>query len=334
MIECMDKKIIKVTQNDESLMQLTWVINNICNNKCSYCVPDLNAGIGHHYSWENAKKFLENLLERYPKIHCSVSGGEPSLSPFLPELAYMFNSSGNSMGFTSNAFQPTEYWEKISKDVYYICFSYHAEFPARNFREKVIAASLNTFVTVRVMMLPSKWDHCMEVFNSLKDITTIFLEPVRILDWSGENREAHVYTEEQLDWFKTEEAIEPSKRSMFHLLEIKKPVNMGSRFELYDGSIIPDSVVPPVQFINQGMTNFEGYTCEIGLKSLFVHYDGRIQLGNCQVGGFIGEIEDMDNIKWPTEPVICNKTICHCATDVSVNKWAPNYSEYILGTKA
>lgn len=329
----MDKKVIRVTQKDETLMHLTWVINNICNNKCSYCVPDLNAGMGHHYSWENAKLFLENLFERYSNIHCSVSGGEPSISPFLPELAKMFNSSGNTIGLTSNAFKPTEYWEDISKDLSYICFSYHAEFPAKTFKEKVIASSLNTFVTVRVMMLPSKWDHCMEVFNSLKDINTCYVEPIRVLDWGGKNREAHVYTQEQLDWFKTEEAISPSRKIMVHLQGVKKSVELQSTYLIYDGSFLMEEEINSSQLINYGMTNFEGYTCEIGLKSLFVHYDGRIQLGNCQVGGFIGEIEDMDNIKWPTEPVICNKTICHCATDVSVNKWAPNYSEYILGTK-
>lgn len=324
----MDRKIIRVIQRDEDLMSLTWVINNICNNKCSYCVSDLNSGTGHHYSWENAKKFLEKLFERYPKIHCSVSGGEPSLSPFLPELANIFNSSGNSIGLTSNAFKPIEYWENLSKNVYYICFSYHPEFPVRDFKEKVIAASLNTFVTARVMMLPSKWDQCIEVFNSLKDINTIYVEPVRILDWGGKNREAHVYTQEQLDWFKTEEAIKPSQRTMFHLLKIREPVDIASSFELDDGSML-SSNINPLQFINYGMTNFEGYSCDIGLKSLFVHYDGKVQMANCQVGEFIGEIEDMDNIKWPTEPVICNKTICHCSTDVCVSKRAPNYNEYV-----
>ncbi len=310
-------------------MNLTWVVNNICNNKCSYCVPDLNSGMGHHYTWENAQKFLEKLFEKYPKIHCSVSGGEPSISPFLPDLVKMFNSSGNTIGTTSNAFKPIEYWEDISKYLYYICFSYHPEFPVKNFREKVIAASLNTYVTVRVMMLPSKWEHCVEVFNSLKDIDTLLIEPVRILDWGGKNREAHVYTKEQLDWFEREEIMEAHNKMISHLMERGESVELQSTFILDDGSILSGKNANPVQFINYGMTNFEGYVCEIGLKSLFVHYDGKIQLGNCMVGGIIGEIEDFENIKWPTYPVICNKTLCHCATDVNISKWAINYTEYI-----
>jgi len=325
----MDKKIIRVIQKDKSLMNLTWVVNNICNNRCSYCVPGLHAGMGHHYSWENAQKFLEALFEKYPKIHCSTSGGEPSISPFFPELVKVFNSSGNTIGVTSNAFKPIEYWEDISKYLYYICFSYHPEFPAKNFKEKVIAASFNTFVTIRIMMLPSHWDHCVEVFNSLKDIDTCLVEAVRILDWGGKNREAHLYTKEQLEWFEDEETLKPHQKIIAHLIERREPIELQSHFQFDDCSIVSGMNVNPVQFINAGMTNFKGYVCEIGLKSLFVHYDGKISLGNCDVGGSIGDIENFKDIKWPTKPVICTKNICHCSTDVNISKWIRNYKEYI-----
>jgi organic radical activating enzyme len=329
MTEFHNKKIIRVIQDDPSLLNLTWMVNNICNNRCSYCGPALNSGIGHHYEWENAKKFLEILFERYPKIHCSVTGGEPSISHFFPDLVKFFNVSGHTIGTTSNAFKPIEYWEDISRYLYYICFSYHPEFPAKNFKKKVIASSLNTFVTVRVMMLPSKWDHCMEVFNSLKDIDTCLLEPVRILDWGGKNREAHVYTKDQLDWFESEEALKPHQKVIRHLIYKKKPVEVSSSFQFDDESILRSVDANPVQFINSGMTNFKGYVCEIGLKSLFVDSSGKIYLGNCFVGGSIGEIDDYKNVKWTTKPVICNKSICHCSTDVNVSKWIRNYNEYI-----
>lgn len=322
----MNKKIIRVIQKDESLMNLTWVVNNICNNRCSYCIPDLNSGMGHHYSWDNAQKFLEILFERYPKIHCAVSGGEPSMSEFFPDLVKTFNLAGHTIGVTSNAFKPLEFWQYISKYLYYICFSYHPEFPAKDFREKAISSSLNTFVTVRVMMFPSKWDHCMEVFNSLKDIDTILVEPVRVLDWSQKDRTSFVYTKEQSDWFETEEALIPHKKSLPHIIERGEPVELQSMFQFDDLSVAADQDVNPVQFINSGMTNFRGYVCEIGLKSLFVHYNGKITLGNCAVGGSIGEIENFENIVWPTKPVICKKDICHCATDVNINKWVRNYN--------
>jgi hypothetical protein len=327
----MDKKIIKVIQKDNDLFNLTWVINNICNNRCSYCVPDLNSGIGHHYSWENAEKFLDKLFELHPKIHCSISGGEPTLSPFLPDLVKKFNKSGNTIGLTSNGIKSTKYWENISKYLYYACFSYHPEFPVKDFKQKVIVSSLNTFVTVRIMMLPSMWNHCVEVFNSFYDIPTIFIEPVRILDFGGENRGAHIYSEDQLEWFKNTENMNGHKKSMNHLMEKHKPVEIDSYYEFSDGITLSGSEANSVNFVNAGLTNFEGYTCEVGLKSLFVLYDGKIKRGNCMVGGFIGEIGDVENIHWPIDPVTCTDKICHCASDIAINKWISSYNEYING---
>jgi len=328
----MGNKIIRVTQNENDLFTLTWVINNICNNRCSYCVPDLNSGIGYHYTWENAEKFLDKLFELHPKVNCSISGGEPSLSPFLPDLVKKFNDSGNTIGVTSNGTKTIEYWEDISKYLYYLCFSYHPEYPVKEFKEKVIASSFNTFVTVRVMMLPSMWDTCVEVYNSFYDIPTICVEPVRILDFGGENREAHIYSEDQLAWFRDKETMSGhNARSVQHLMEKRESMEVDSFYEFEDTNILMKSEANPVNFVNSGLTNFKGYKCEIGLKSLFVHYNGRIKKGNCMVGGWIGDIEDLENIQWPTDSVTCTDSICHCASDIAINKWAPNYDEYISG---
>jgi len=74
-------------------------------------------------------------------------------------------------------------------------------------------------------------------------------------------------------------------------------------------------------YVNQGMTNFNGYTCEIGLRSLCVKWDGSLYLGNCLVGGMIGNINDPENINWPTESIKCNLNLCDCSSDVNINKW-------------
>jgi hypothetical protein len=76
-----------------------------------------------------------------------------------------------------------------------------------------------------------------------------------------------------------------------------------------------------VGYINSGMTNFNGYKCEVGLKEMFIDWRGKVYLGNCLINGAIGSINDPENIKWPTGPTVCNKNLCHCASDVVINKW-------------
>lgn len=309
------KKIIKVQQRDDSLMHLTWVINNICTNACSYCPDVLHNGTNHNYDWNNARKFFEVLFQRYPNIHCSVSGGEPSVSPFFQEIVKTFYNAGHTIGVTSNAAKPVDYWREISPYLNYICFSYHPEFPDKNFIEKVKAAAPNTFVTARVMMYPKYWDQCVDVFNQISEIDNIFFEPVRIVDWKGRDSSASEYTEEQLKFFVDNIRV---NKNLPHLVD-KRVANINATFYFNDGT--EDDEPNTVDYTNMGMTNFKDYTCEVGLKSLFINYLGEIHLANCGIHGPIGNINDPENVKWPTAPTICNKTLCHCSIDVNINKW-------------
>lgn len=312
-------KIIKVEQERTNLMHLTWIINNICTNACSYCPKNLHTGTNHNYEWDNARKFFEYLFERYPEIHCSVAGGEPSVSPFLPELVKTFHDHGHTIGITSNAAKPARYWEEIAPNLAYISFSYHPEFPDPKFVEKAKIASEHTVVTTRVMMHPKHWDHCVDIFEQLLQIDTVIPEVVRIIDWGGgSDASASVYTDEQLDWF-----VKNNERGSIGNKTPKHGERLGNRllarFYFDDGTSSNKQRV--VSLINDGLTNFYGYECEIGLKSLFIDPEGFILLGNCGQHGPIGHINDPDNIKWPTRSVICTKNLCHCTTDVSINKW-------------
>ncbi len=312
-------KIIKVEQERTNLMHLTWIINNICTNACSYCPKNLHTGTNHNYEWDNARKFFQYLFERYPEIHCSVAGGEPSVSPFLPELVKTFNDRGHTIGITSNAAKPARYWEEIAHNLAYISFSYHPEFPDPKFVEKAKIASENTVVTTRVMMHPKHWDHCVDIFEQLLQIGTVIPEVVRIIDWGGgSDASASIYTDEQLEWF-----VKNNERGSIGTKTPKHGERLGNRllarFYFDDGT--SSTSQRTVSLINDGLTNFYGYECEIGLKSLFIDPDGVVLLGNCGQHGPIGHINDPDNIKWPSRSVICTKTLCHCTTDVSINKW-------------
>lgn len=310
----MQNKIIRIEQVDESLMHLTWVINNICTNACSYCPSILHDGKNHHYDWDKAREFFKILFQRYPNIHCAVSGGEPSVSPFFQEIVKIFHDNGHHIGATSNAAKPVRYWEEISPHMSYICFSYHPEFPDKDFVKKVSAAGENTYVTVRVMMYPSMWDHCLDIYNQLIEVPHIFVETVRILDWGGADRSAVDYSEEQLQFFVDNARI---PKSLLHL--VKRPhAEVGARYFFDDGTV--DNKPNPVDYINAGMTNFSGYECEAGLKELFIDYLGDIYLANCMIGNPIGNINSPETVNWPVKSIICTKTLCHCATDVNINK--------------
>ncbi len=306
------KKIIEIRQHDNKLLHLTWVINNICTNKCSYCPENLHNGVNHNYEWSNAKKFFEELFQRYPKLHCSITGGEPSVSPFLEELVDTFKNAGHSIGITSNAAKSMSFWKNISKKLNYICFSYHAEFPDHDFINKVSEAAKNTAVTVRVLMHPLHWNKCIEVYETLNSYNYFFTEPVKIMDWGRQQH--HIYDDDKLSFFNNFKTVE---KDLTHLVDHYHP-KINSDIILEDGSVDINPNI--IDYINSNQTNFYGFECQAGLKLLYVNFSGDIYLANCEINGIIGNINQPTSIQWPTKAVICNKTLCHCATDANVNK--------------
>ena len=36
--------LVKILPGENKYLSVTWQVNNFCNYKCSYCIPELNAG--------------------------------------------------------------------------------------------------------------------------------------------------------------------------------------------------------------------------------------------------------------------------------------------------
>jgi organic radical activating enzyme len=76
---------------------------------------------------------------------------------------------------------------------------------------------------------------------------------------------------------------------------------------------------------------FKGWTCDTGLQSLYIDFDGKVWVGNCASSfskspinnnskwGFLGTIEE--NFKLPTDSVICPFQGCGCGSDIVVTKY-------------
>lgn len=306
-------QIVEIIQKHNVLF-LTWIINNICTNKCSYCPPNLHTGTNHNYDWEHAERFARHLIEKYPRINLALSGGEPTLSPFLKDLVSMFSNAGNSIGMTTNGARTVRYYEEISKYMSYMVFSHHPSFADPLLIDKALAAAQNTIVTVSVMFDSRYFDETLEFFEKGKSANlNISIQPVRIHDWTGvKNTAGRDYTEEQLSILTN---LQPHHAP--NPVKPKNPPLTGGLLKYHTGKI---ENFHAQTLINNHQTNFLGWDCKIGLESFYVAYDGTVRTGNCISSKKIGEIQDFDNIQWPTKSFICPQTFCHCTTDVYVSK--------------
>lgn len=307
----MTRKVIEI-KSQTPIMVVTWVLNNICTNKCDYCPSVLHSGTNHNYNWDQARQFIDVLLSKYNCIKLAISGGEPTVSPWFPELVKMFSDRGHSVGVTTNGARTVSYYDKIAPDLSYIVMSWHPSFEDPDFVEKALACAKHTWVTVSVMMDSRHFDRSLAMYKELQKHKSLGVEAVRITSWTPGITVGSEYTPEQIDIINKLEYVSAT--------EFATPKNItpdGPWFIFDDGY---QSRMDAQELINTNQTNFVGWECDIGLESLYLHYDGELRMGNCRSAPIIGSLQDIDNIKWPTKSFICPQTHCRCTSDVNVSK--------------
>lgn len=317
-----NKNVVKIQNRTSSCLLLTWVINNICTNHCSYCPSNLHNGSNHHYEWEYARNFINICFSKYKSIQCNLSGGEPTLSPFFKDLIKLIYDNGGTINLTTNLVRSIDWWKDIAAYFCIISASYHAEFMDNNleneFIEKINFISQWTEVTARVMMHPDKWDQCYKMQQRLtNECQFATVEMVRIYPTFGTAniiREIN-YSDDQIAILNSHIPVRRHSKNK-GLLYKASFLQSNLIFEDNSSKVLTMDIAS--NLVNNESTNFFGWKCNIGLESLFVHFNGNVQRSNCGVGGFIGNIKT--GIQWPTNSIICDKNFCHCIADVYMTK--------------
>jgi organic radical activating enzyme len=305
-------KIIKIEQTTPAFF-LTWVINNICTNQCSYCPTNLHAGTNHNYDWSETKRLAEYLIKTHPRMSLAISGGEPTLSPWLKDLVKMFSDAGHPVGMTTNGARTVRYFEDIAQYMSYIVMSYHPSFEDLKLIEKAEACARHTHTTVSIMMDSRYFDKSLAMYERIKkNHPSLSVEPIRVHDWGVGSTDGRDYTPEQ------EQIL--NRLTRINATQVVHPKNPGvsGATAYYDNGI--QEKLHAQKLINDRQTNFQGWECDIGLNSLYIRYDGVIRLGNCIGSAIIGKLQDFDNIEWPTKTFTCPQTFCNCTTDVYISK--------------
>lgn len=303
----------KAVISDYQRHYLTWIINNICTNHCRYCPEYLHAGKNHHYQWAEAEQFIDQLLEQHPMVHLVISGGEPTVSPFLPQLLKKFAHPEHYVGVSSNGVRKPEYWDGL--DVENLGLSYHPSFHEDNWIKKAdTARQYVKQVTVHLMMDPNYWDHCLIIHDQMQQDAEFSVVPTMIVDW-GTDYQAH-YTPDQLQWFLDNPALYRNTWNDPLMLRHSDIVNN------QDQSALPNTQTWALELINRRENNFSGWQCDIGIRSTFVQFDGSWRRGNCEQGGYQGWIRD--GYRPANTPVVCGYTECQCLTDIVIPKRRQN----------
>ncbi len=293
---------------------VNWCLGNTCNFACSYCPEGLHDGSTKWPDIEVVKGFVTKVVKQVApkKVYFEFTGGEVTLYKHFTELCQHVTSLGARVGLISNGSRTVKWWESHKQYFDHVCLSFHPEFGDPEHFLKIVELCHNDIRThVNIMMAPDKFDFCLEVANRAVELGNISFAIQPLIHDFGSV--LYDYTTEQKNiidkqWDLIGKKIKYTKHFDFYRGAMSEVYMSGRKISL--GAHV---------FINEKTNDWSGWKCWAGVEQMIVDMDGRLFRGWCKVGGPIGRIDD-PSLKLTKDPVICNKTMCHCNFDIMSTK--------------
>lgn len=329
-----DFDAIGLPADKSAFIHLCWLLHNQCNHRCSYCSEINWGGSFRDLDLNQAKNFVEKAIQHFHdrRLMVSFTGGEPTLWPEFGVFVDWLKAKNAVIAMTTNGTRHRSFFQEHAKSFSWISFSYHPEFTrADRFLENVIEVSRHCPVSIRIMFPPTEieFDKSKDFLNLVKKYEAegkfpnfVRCETVPVATGFGTEFTAPaIYSTEQEQLMQSSTffingdkipAVDEAPINDLRAFELAAPLS-GKSFDAHD-------------LISSGKANFENWLCDIGLEQLFIDHRGQVVRAGCRVGGLVGWLKQ-GFFDFPTGPVLCPKTYCHCITDVLTSKRSPAWQE-------
>jgi len=292
--------MIKVTSRwpHQNSIKVEWNLGKRCNYDCSYCPASIHDNFSPHTDIEILKTTVDKLMTLGKPIRLSFTGGEPCVHPkFLELIKYCKHVGVTWISVTTNGTLPYEFYSALEADQ--IVFSIHLEFDWKrvfNTVESIIDSS-NKKVIAQIM---AHHDHMPAVLQlRARCLLAHIPNTVRRIRWTEGDHDLFDdmrYNANDLNWLKEQEAT-------------------------VEGNCVIDGeqIIHANDVIKLHLNKYKGWTCNAGIESLMINWDGEVHRATCRVGGSLGNIYEASFVA-PSQPVTCDRNFCTCAADIPVTK--------------
>jgi MoaA/NifB/PqqE/SkfB family radical SAM enzyme len=231
-------------------------------------------------------------------IRISFTGGEPCVHPkFIELVKYCKNAGVSWISVTTNGTLPYEFYSVLEVDQ--IVFSIHLEFDWRrvfNTVESVVNLT-NKKVIAQIMAHHNYMDAVMQL--RARCLLEHIPNTVRRIRWTEGDHDLFDdmrYSPNDLTWIKEQEAT------------------------VQGNCIIDDTqIIHANDVIKLHLNQYKGWSCNAGIESLMINWDGDVHRSTCRVGDSLGNIYN-NSFSAPNEPTICDRNFCTCAADIPITK--------------
>jgi MoaA/NifB/PqqE/SkfB family radical SAM enzyme len=294
--------MFKVTSRwpHQGSIKVEWNIGKRCNYDCSYCPSSIHDNTSPHTDLEILKATVDKLSKMGKPIRLSFTGGEPCVHPEFDELLRYCKHVGISwISVTTNGTRPYEFYASLPVDQY--VFSLHLEYDWLRVYDTMskVADSTKIKIIAQIMCHHEHMSAAYTLFaRCLQAHISCTLRRIRWTEGDHNLFDDMRYHPDDLNWIKKQEST------------------------VQGNCVIDDQqIIHANDVIKLHLNKYKDWTCNAGLESLMINWDGEVHRATCRVGGGLGNIYEGTFIV-PTESITCTRDYCTCSADIPLTKWA------------
>jgi MoaA/NifB/PqqE/SkfB family radical SAM enzyme len=282
-------------------IKIEWNLGKRCNYDCSYCPSSIHDNTSPHTNIKVLKNTVDKLMELGKPIRISLTGGEPCVHPNVEKLIEYIKEKDIWLSITTNGTRKPLWY--ASQNVNQYVFSIHMEYDYQEILKtiQVLYGNNTAQIIVNLMCHHKK-------MREVRDVATI-LDSKRI----RYNLRRIRWTEGDHDLF---DDMRYDQKDLDYILE-------------RDSTVEPNTIIwhdkdettqhHANDIIKKHLNKYNGWSCNAGIESLMINWDGDVHRATCRVGGSLGNIYN-GTFVIPTDPVICDRNFCTCAADIPITK--------------
>ena len=298
--------MLKVTSKwgHQDSVKVEWNLGKRCNYDCSYCPSAIHDNFSPHTDISILKNTIDTLSKLEKPIRISLTGGEPCVHPNIDELIFHTKYKEMYLSITTNGTRNSDWYMTQGRIVDQFVFSLHFENEWEHILKRIIQLKIfnGLNIMVNVMAHHDLMKECrLAVGNLIEAEIPFCIRRIRWTEGSQDLFDDMKYEQNDLDWILSNDAtVKPNCIVLYK--DYKQ--------EEYHANDI----------IKKHLNQYKDWTCNVGIESLMINWDGEVHRATCRVGGSLGNIYN-GTFKIPSEPIICDRNYCTCAADIPITKF-------------
>lgn len=281
-------------------IKIEWNLGKRCNYDCTYCPSSIHDNHSPHTDINILEATVDKLCEIGKPLRISLTGGEPCVHPDIEDLLDYFKRKDIFwVNLTTNGTRPANWYLQNEMYFNHLVFSLHFEYDWQR-----VVRTINEFYDrtqtdffVNIMAHHDHMDSVRKVVKEFREKGIRFA--VRRIRWTEGDHNVFDdmrYDGNDLEWI------------------ISQDATAKANCRIDDVEIMHANDV-----IKLHMNKYKGWTCNAGIESLMINWDGDVHRATCRVGGSLGNIYE-GNFVAPSNPVTCDRDFCTCAADIPLTK--------------